>query len=152
VLIAFDLDDTLVPCGATFETAPPPWPMSLLCNEPLRVGAPELLRRLRRAEHHVAVYTTSARSRVAIHLNFFAYGITLKQVVTEPVHEREVRRGRRLACLKYPPHFGVDWLVDDSPAVVQEGRRLGYRVVLVNPDEEAWTETVLRAVGGRARG
>jgi hypothetical protein len=36
--------------------------------------------------------------------------------------------------------------VDDSPGVAIEGRTHGFRVVLVSPHDERWTEQVLHGV------
>ena len=45
--IAFDLDDTLIPCGHRFATEPPTRRARWLGCEPLRTGTVELIRHLR---------------------------------------------------------------------------------------------------------
>ena len=47
---------------------------------------------------------------------------------------------------KYPPAFGIDLHIDDSEGVLEEGREHGFRVVVVTPNDERWTEKVLDAV------
>jgi hypothetical protein len=47
---------------------------------------------------------------------------------------------------KYPPAFDIDLHVDDSEGVRMEGDEFGFRVVVVRPDDENWTERVLDAV------
>jgi hypothetical protein len=47
---------------------------------------------------------------------------------------------------KYPPAFNIDLHVDDSEGVRMEGDLHGFRVVVVRPDDEDWTQKVLEAV------
>ena len=54
--------------------------------------------------------------------------------------------GKQMACSKYPPAFGIDLLVDDSAGVEIEGRRFGFSVVRVAPDDVDWVVKVERAV------
>ena len=62
--VAFDLDDTLIPCGLDFPTEAPalPWLAWLLRPEPLRVGTTAALAALRADGHELWVYTSSFRS------------------------------------------------------------------------------------------
>jgi hypothetical protein len=123
-----------------------------LCSELLRVGAGELLRTLVRAGHEVGVYTSSDRSRARVWLNFWSYGVSLGHVVNKTVHDgwwRQLdarRRTELTPCSKYPPAFGIDLLVDDSEAVAARGSALGYRVLLIDPDDGDWCARVLGAV------
>lgn len=150
--ISFDLDDTLVVCGRPLPTAAPAGIKRTLCSEPLRVGAAELLRELVGAGHEVGVYTSSDRSRARIWLNFWTYGVALGHVVNKTAHEKwwhgleRERRAELAPCVKYPPAFGIDLLVDDSESVACRGRALGYRVVVVDPGDPEWCTKVLRAV------
>jgi hypothetical protein len=152
VRISFDLDDTLVRCGKPMATVAPTGIRRALCSEPLRVGTAELLRELVAAGHEIGVYTSSNRARAGVWLNFWAYGITLGHVVNETVHDRwwrslDRRRRAELApCLKFPPAFGIDLLVDDSATVALRGRALGYRVVVVDPGDPEWRAKVVHAV------
>ncbi len=151
MLIGFDLDDTLVPCGHDFPTelARLSW---LPGSEPLRSGTSALMRALTRAGHGIGVYTSSDRSAVQVRSNFLRIGILLTRVVNRSRHEAlakslpAFRRGEMLACTKYPPAFGFGLLVDDSLSVARDGRRHGFRVVRIEPDDTRWCERVLRAV------
>jgi len=152
VRIAFDLDDTLVRCGKRFPTRAPSGAKRVLCSELLRRGAGELLRELKSAGHEIGVYTSSDRSRARVWLNFWSYGVSLGHVVNKTVHDAwwnsldAQRRAQLAPCLKFPPAFGIDLLVDDSEAVASRGDALGYEVVLVDPDDDNWCARVLRAV------
>jgi len=48
--------------------------------------------------------------------------------------------------VRYSPAFGIDLLVDDSAGVEIEGRRFGFSVVRVAPDDVDWVVKVERAV------
>lgn len=62
------------------------------------------------------------------------------------------RRRLLIGCSKYPPAFGIDMLVDDSPGVVLEGQRYGFRVIQISPEDEQWVKKVLAEVEGLERG
>jgi hypothetical protein len=142
--IAFDLDDTLIPCEFTFPLERRPWLARGLGLESLRRGTVELCRQLRGAGHRLWVYTTSLRSPMSIRLTFLAHRIHLAGVINQDRHVRCLRNGRPSAseCSKYPPAFGIDLLIDNSEGVHEEGRRFGFRVVWVRPDDDDWVETV----------
>ncbi len=50
---------------------------------------------------------------------------------------------------KYPPAFGIDLLVDDSPGVAIEGQRHGFAVLVVEPTDSEWTVKVSSALDAR---
>jgi hypothetical protein len=147
--VAFDLDDTLIPCGHQFPLEPRRRLARWLALEPLRLGTVELLRHLRRSGCHLWVYTTSLRNPLSVHFLFLAHGIRLSGVINQDRHARTLRRGRPSAgeCSKYPPAFGIDLLVDNSEGVKEEGRRFGFQVLHVRPDDLRWVEAVRAAVG-----
>jgi hypothetical protein len=146
--IAFDLDDTLIPCGSAFAVEPPPLLARLLGAEPLRLGAAGLLRGLRRQGCQLWVYTTSLRSPLAVWTQFLAYGVRLAGIVNSQRHVRRLGRGRpdHRDVSKYPPAFGIDLLIDDSPGVELEGRRFPFSVLRVRPDDPDWADAVRAAV------
>ena len=76
------------------------------------------------------------------------HGIRVDGVVNDERPRRELAR-RRFSRLpsKYPPAFGIDLHVDDSEGVLMEGQEYGFRVLVVSPNDERWTERVLNAVG-----
>jgi hypothetical protein len=142
--IAFDLDDTLIPSVYDFPTEQPPRLLlgRLLANVPLRLGTTRLLRTLTGPGHELWIYTTSYRSPFQVRQLFNIPGIRICGVVNGDIHSRSVRQG----CSKYPPAFGIDLLVDDSPGVMMEAERLGFRAILIRPDDENWVQAVLEAV------
>jgi hypothetical protein len=148
--IAFDLDDTLIPCAYDFPVERPTLLARLLSVEPLRRGAVELLRDLRGRGCELWVYTTSLRSPLAVRLHFWAYGVRLRGVVNQDRHVRQLR-GRypdARQCSKYPPAFGVDLLVDDSEGVRLEGQRYRFRVLWLHPRDADWAAKVRAEVAG----
>jgi hypothetical protein len=142
--IAFDLDNTLIRCGHDFPLATPQrrlW-ARLLGHEPLRHGIKELTDYCRQRGWEVWVYTTSYRSAWHIRRLFWLHGIRLDGVVNQQRHDREVHA----RSTKHPPSFGIDLLVDDSEGVRIEGERHGFRVLVVAPEDERWTEKVRAAL------
>lgn len=136
--IAFDLDDTLLPCGRAFPTEAPtrPW---VPFGEPLRRGARALLVSLREGGHELWVYTSSYRHPWRVRALFAAHGVGLDGVVTQRLHDR---RFGRSGPLKAPAAFGIDVLVDDSQAVAEQCAGGACAVVVVQPDDDAWVERI----------
>ena len=61
--VSFDLDEVLFVSPETHKTEPPPFfPMNMIFRERLRLGTPELIRRLQEMGYEVWVYTSSFRS------------------------------------------------------------------------------------------
>lgn len=147
--IAFDLDNTLVPCGkadfAVERTAPRPLcPLARLwLGDGLRCGARALLHELRRQGHEIWIYTTSSRSPLTLRLWFLLQGIPLGGVVNWRRHDDLVHTGQCPNCSKYPPAFGIDLLVDSRDGVALEGLQYGFEVLLVPPCDPDWTERIL---------
>ncbi|MGE3807801.1 MAG: hypothetical protein AB7K24_24320 [Gemmataceae bacterium] len=148
MVVSFDVDDTLV-CDRSVPTEPSaPWLFRLWFNEPLRRGARDLMRELIRLDCKLWIYTTSFRDPLYLKLWFRSLGVRLAGVVNQTVHDRVVKPMpfRGYTPSKYPPAFGIDMHVDDSEGVGEEGRRHGFSVVVVRPDDVGWTATVLDAV------
>jgi hypothetical protein len=146
--ISFDLDDTLI-CHQTGVPREPalPWYWRLLAgDEPLRQGAPSLMSRLRESGCEIWIYTTSYRNPASVRWWLWCYGIRVVRVINQDVHDALLRRTPN----DYPPSknprtFGIDLHVDDSEGVRMEGEQYGFNVVVVSPDDVAWTEAVLSA-------
>jgi hypothetical protein len=149
--IAFDLDQTQIPYGDEFAVERPPRFLAPFFKEPLRQGAVPLLRQLQAGGCDLWIYTTSARSPSYLRLWLLLLGIRLGGVVNCYRHDRESRSQpyRFAPCVKYPPAFGIDLLVDDSVAVANEGRRYGFEVLCIDPADSDWVETVLGMVRRR---
>ena len=88
--------------------------------------------------HRIWIYTTSCRSEKYISRLFHAYGLNLDGIVNLDRHNLKTP-----PCSKYPPAFGIDLLIDDSPGVEQEGRTHGFSVIIVSPDNPDWAEKLL---------
>lgn len=144
--ISFDVDDTLV-CGpgVTTEQHVAHW-RRWRYREPIRLGTKSLMAELIRRDCQLWIYTTSYRSPRYLRGWFRSFGVPISGVVNQDRHERVV--GRR-GPSKYPPAFGIDLHVDDSEGVGLEGRRHGFAVVVVSPDDPEWAARVLAAVDAR---
>ncbi|MGL4550719.1 MAG: hypothetical protein ACRC33_05990 [Gemmataceae bacterium] len=142
--ISFDLDDTLI-CHQPSVPREPAlgWFARLLSpDEPLRLGARALLAGLRHAGHEVWVYTTSHRDPWAVWWWLRLHGVAVGRVINQDVHDRHLRRKGEYPPSKNPAAFGIHLHVDDLEGVAEEGRRYGFRVVVVSPQDERWTEKV----------
>lgn len=146
--ISFDLDDTLV-CGPAVPSEQfVSWWRRWLYRESIRSGTRALMSELAAGRHELWVYTTSFRSPRYLRGWFAGFGVRLSGVVNQDRHEGvAARRGPS----KYPPAFGIDLHVDDSEGVAEEGRRHGFDVVVVSPDDPRWAARVLDAVDARSR-
>lgn len=146
--ISFDIDYTLV-CGPDVPSEQHvSWWRLWRYNESIRCGTHALLSTLAASNHELWIYTTSYRSPRYLVGWFSAFGIRLSGVVNQARHDRAV--GRR-GPSKYPPAFGIDLHVDDSPGVAEEGRRHGFDVIVVSRGDTQWTARVLEAVAVHPR-
>lgn len=149
VRISFDIDDTLacLPHHSAAEPNTLPDCLHRWLGEPLRAGTRELIRELRRQDCSVWVYTSSGRTPAYIRRWLMLYGIHVDGVVNSARHDRVIaERGLRNAPSKLPRAFDIDLHVDDSEGVGQEGHDHGFRVVVVQPDDQRWAQRVLDAV------
>ncbi|MET4106532.1 hypothetical protein [Hymenobacter sp. UYP22] len=142
--IAFDLDNTLIRNNHLFPLEQPRWPWvaRLLDQEGLRQGIVQAVNFCRAQKWEVWVYTTSYRSAWYIRQLFWLHGIQLDGVVNQQRHDRAVQT----RCTKHPPTFDIDLLVDDSDGVRLEGERHGFRVLVVQPEDEKWVAAVQAAM------
>jgi hypothetical protein len=142
--VAFDLDDTLIARRHAFPAEPRGLLARLGTREPLRAGTVGLFRHLAAQGHELWIYTGSYRHPRAVWWLFRAYGLTLRGVITAHEHERVVLADFQAypPCVKYPPAFGIDVLVDDAEGIALEGLRLGFPVIRLDPADPDWTGTV----------
>jgi hypothetical protein len=47
------------------------------------------------------------------------------------------------SCSKYPPMFGIDLHIDDSPGVKVEAERYKFKALIIDEKDVAWIGTVL---------
>lgn len=141
--VSFDIDDTLV-CGAGVPSEQlVPFLYRRRYPEPLRKGARGLLRSLDASGCRLWVYTSSSRPAAYLTGWFRSLGIRLEGVVNLERHSEVVGcRGPS----KLPSAFGIGLHVDDSEGVAMEAEAHGFRVLVVSPQDERWTERVLGAV------
>ncbi|HJZ90341.1 MAG TPA: hypothetical protein VKE40_05680 [Gemmataceae bacterium] len=147
--ISFDVDDTLV-CGPATpcEQFVSRW-RRWVYHEPMRWGTRDLMHELVTRRCDIWIYTTSFRPARYLNGWFRALGVQLGGVVNQHRHDRLLRRsdfGNEYPPSKYPRAYGIDLHVDDSEGVAEEGRRFGFRVLVVSPDDESWASKVLAAV------
>ena len=146
--IAFDLDDTLIPCRYHFPTERPfsTFFFSFCFSEKLRQGSQALLQKLHRQGHEIWIYTTSQRSSWYLKCWFRFLKIPLDGVVNFTRHCQKMRAySFPLSYVsKYPPAFDIDILVDDSDGVMLEGQRYGFTVIHLNPNDEYWQDSLQR--------
>jgi hypothetical protein len=147
--IAFDLDNTLIPCGNEFPTVRRfPRPLMDLCGwEPLREGTIELMKYLKSQGNEIWIYTTSLRNASSIKWLFLLYGIRIDGVVNQQIHNKKVRNGH-IYCSKYPPAFGIDVLIDDQEGVKQEAARYNFYMIWIKPGDANWVEEVKQVYNG----
>ncbi len=149
IRISFDIDDTLA-CQPEHSDVEPNWLAERLhssLTEPLRIGTRALTRELRRQGCSIWVYTSSGRTPSYIRRWLLLYGIRVDGVVNSVLHnEALAARGLSNSPSKLPPAFDIDLHVDDSEGVRMEGHDYGFRVVVVDPQDEHWAQKVLDAV------
>ncbi|WP_125916734.1 hypothetical protein [Hymenobacter coccineus] len=145
--IAFDLNNTLIRCGYDFPLERPRRSKlaRLLSSEGFRKGVVELAEYCRQQGWEVWVYTTSYRSNWHIRQLFWLHGIGLDDEVNQQRHSREVA----VRCMKHPPSFRIDLLIDDSEGVRIEAERHGFQMLVVAPDDEHWAQKVKAALAQR---
>ena len=151
IRISFDIDDTLA-CQlhhSATEHSRLPACVHRWLGEPLRSGTRSLTRELRRQGCSVWVYTSSGRTPAYIRRWLLLYGIHVDGVVNSVRHNQALsKRGMSSTPSKFPPAFDIDLHVDDSEGVRLEGHAHGFRVVVVDPQDEHWAQRVLEAVAG----
>lgn len=143
--IPFDLDDTLIPGTKTFDTEDRNLFQRLMGIERIRKGTIELFKQLRSREHNIYIYTISFRPTLKAKLTFLTYGIPVDRVINQQCHDRELK-DNRTRCSKFPPAFGIDIHVDDSPGLEIEGEKFNFRTIIVEEKDLAWTDKILKSV------
>jgi hypothetical protein len=144
--IAFDLDNTLIPNGLCFETESPKHAFlaRLLGCERLRVGTKTLFDDCHAKGYETWIYTSSLRSTFYIRQLFWMYGIKLHGIVNQTIHDAVVKTDNlKYLPSKYPPHFGIDYLVEDNRGIFWEGQQHHFKVLLVQPDDWYWGERIV---------
>ena len=147
--LSFDLDDTLI----CYQPEIPQEPNRVLfflrpwVNEPLRQGTRDLFRELRKRGIEIEICTSSYRSPLLVRLWLACYGLTVKRIITQDTYETYLRRyPQDNPPSKNPRAFGIDFHVDDSEGVWQEGKTYGFDTLVVSPEDTGWCQRVLEAI------
>lgn len=143
--ISFDLDDTLIPGIKRFPVERQYFWQKLISRERLREGCILLMRRLKKENCSIYVYTTSLRSTLYIRCLFLSYGIWLDKVINKNVHDRVLGK-QGMDVSKLPAAFNIDLHVDDSPGVAQEGIRFNFATIIIGEQEVNWTDNILAKI------
>jgi FMN phosphatase YigB (HAD superfamily) len=145
VIISFDLDDTLIPGTKTFDTEEQNVIQRLMGIERIRKGTIKLFRELRSRGHTIYLYTTSFRPTTKAKLTFLSYGIPVAKVINQQCHDRKLKENKARYS-KFPPAFGIDIHVDDSPGLKIEGDKFNFRTIIVDGKDLTWTDKVLKVI------
>lgn len=137
--IAFDLDETLI--SARFPQEKCSWWRKLFLRERLRRGTVRLFQKLQNHGHRIWIYTTSCRTPGYIERLFRFHGLRLDGIINQDIHAQA-----KAPTSKYPPAFDIDVLIDDSEGVALEGRKHGFKVIVVSPDNRDWCNAVLSSM------
>jgi hypothetical protein len=142
--ISFDLDDTIISNNRFLLEKETFWAKIIGC-ESIRSGTVALFKALRNKNHKIYIYTTSYRSTLTIKLMFLSYGIPVDVVINQKLHNKKVRKkGKNVS--KFPPEFGIDIHIDDSAGVEMEGKKFGFKTIIISPDETDWTSIILKKI------
>lgn len=142
MIISFDLDDTLIPGTKRFDTEPQNLFHRALGLEKIRRGTIDLFRELKSRGHTIYIYTTSFRPATKIKMTFFSYGIPVDYVINQQKHNGKLKENRTRSS-KYPPAFGIDIHIDDSPGLTIEGERLNFKTIIIDEQDKEWVQTIL---------
>ena len=143
--ISFDLDEVLFVSPATHKTeAPLPFPLNRIYTERLRLGTPDLIRKLQSNGDQVWVYTSSFRSEKYIRGLFRCYGVKLDGIVNGQRHLREVQRDHSETLpQKLPNHYRISLHIDDEEIICVNGRQYGYEVYRLEAQDDDWKEKII---------
>lgn len=146
--VSFDLDEVLFVSPVTHKTEKQPlFPLNLIFKERLRLGAPELIRRLQEEGCDVWIYTSSFRSEKYIRNLFRLYGVHFQGVVNGQRHMKEVQaRHRDPLPNKLPCYYRISLHIDDESIVMTHGKTYGFNVFQLNAQDDDWAEKVMERV------
>ncbi len=114
--VSFDLDEVLFVLPETHKTEPPlRFPFNKIYRERLRLGTPELIRKLHELGYEVWVYTSSFRTERYIRNLFRHYGIRFDGIVNGTRHLKEVQRDNKtILPQKLPSRYRISLHIDDD--------------------------------------
>ncbi len=144
--VSFDLDEVLFVSPETHKTEPAlPFPLRCIYRERLRLGAPDLIRRLQRQGYEVWVYTSSFRSERYIRNLFRCYGVRFDGIVNGERHQREVQRNNRTVLpQKLPNRYRISLHIDDEDVICTSAGQYGFRAYQLNAEDDEWKEKIIQ--------
>lgn len=76
---------------------------------------------------------------------FLSHGIPVDFVVNQQMHEKKVRnKGKNMS--KFPPAFDINIHIDDSAGVEMEGRKFGFKTIIIPVSDTDWINTILKKI------
>ena len=143
--VSFDLDEVLFVAPETHKTEPPLlFPLNRIFTERLRLGTPELIRRLQEMDYEVWVYTSSFRSERYIRTLFRLYKVRFDGIVNAQRHLKEVQGNRKqLLPQKVPSRYRISLHVDDESVICSLGRQYGFDAYQLDAQDDDWKEKVI---------
>lgn len=118
------------------------FPWSLFFKEELRNGSIELINHLSK-NAEIWIYTSSLRHPGVVKFWFSLFGLKVDGVINSDIHREIVRNSIYKNCTKAPGMFDIDFLIDDSQGVKLECKGQKTKVILVNPADVNWKDTIL---------
>ncbi len=76
---------------------------------------------------------------------FLAHGIPVDFIINQKLHEKKViNKGRNIS--KFPPEFGIDIHIDDSAGVEIEGKKFGFKTIIIAVGNTDWVNMILKKI------
>lgn len=146
--VSFDLDEVLFVNPNTHKTEPElVFPFNKIFKERLRLGTPELVRKLQDEGFEVWVYTSSFRSEEYIKTLFRLYNVKFDSIVNGTRHLKEVQGKRKeVYPQKMPSKYRIALHIDDEAVIATAGKAYGFKVYQLNADDDMWKEKILERV------
>ena len=146
--VSFDLDEVLFVSPHTHKTEPKlPFPLSFIFKERLRLGTPDLIKRLHKEGFEVWIYTSSFRSDKYIKCLFLCYGVRLDSIVNGTRHLKEVQGTRRETVpQKLPSKYRISLHIDDESVIYTAGKSYGFNVYQLNAQDDEWESKIMERV------
>ena len=143
--ISFDLDEVLFVLPKTHKTEPAPiFPFNKIFVERLRLGTPELIRRLQKLGYEVWVYTSSFRSEKYIKGLFRLYGVRFDGIVNATRHLKEVQRDNKtILPQKMPNRYRISLHIDDEMVICTSARQYGFHAYHLDAEDDDWKDKII---------
>lgn len=145
MIISFDIDNTLIPYSNEFEVEHKTLISKMVKAEPIRKGTIDLFKEIENRGNEIWIYTTSFRSNFSLRKTFKSYGLNISRVINEQINQAALKKHNCQAS-KNPNLFGIDIHIDDSKGVGIEGKRFGFKTIIIATDDTNWGNTVLDGI------